>query len=135
VRLTRGTLFAGTAAAAAILAITGGLLAIGSPAEARLERLDQRRVQDLTRVSAAVDLYWTRQGRLPGSLRELPPTTAAAVDPATGEAYAYRVIDDATYEVCATFVRASAEPRSGQRFWTHDAARQCFALRPEKVGR
>ena len=40
--------------------VVAGFLVVGSPPEARLRRLDGRRVADLRDVQSAVNLYWTR---------------------------------------------------------------------------
>ncbi|MEZ5319289.1 MAG: DUF5671 domain-containing protein [Vicinamibacterales bacterium] len=136
-RLTRGRLFAVVAAVAATGAVAASLAIIGSPAEARVELLDLRRVQDLTRTSTSIDLYWTREGHLPASLADLPSAPRPLTDPDTGAPYAYRVIDAGTYELCATFARASADtsPRPTRRFWTHEAGRQCFTIEPQRIER
>ena len=54
-----------------IVAVGVGLFILGSPAEERARRVDDRRVEDLQGIVAATDLYWTRHSRLPVSLDEL----------------------------------------------------------------
>jgi hypothetical protein len=129
-------LLAGVIVALIGAAVAAGLVLVGSPAEARLQRLDDRRVDDLTGLANAIDLAWTRTGRLPGSLDE----AAAGVpphDPDSAEPYAYREIGRGTYELCATFARPSeATPATNTRpFWTHTAGRQCFTIDAQAVGR
>jgi hypothetical protein len=48
-------------------------------------------------------------------------------DPVTGATYRYRAIDAETFELCATFDRASS-PRvgSGVDVWQHPAGSHCF---------
>jgi len=48
---------AGSAAVAA--AVIAGLYVIGAPSEERALRLDERRLTDLMRLTAAVDAYWS----------------------------------------------------------------------------
>lgn len=122
------------------VAVIAGLLLVGSPQEARERTLDVRRVEQLRAISNAVDLYWTRQGRLPVSLEELERAQGMGehlVDPGTGQAHEYRVLGEKRYELCASFARNPAE--DGRRlqadFWAHGAGRHCFLLEPEGVKR
>jgi hypothetical protein len=121
------------------VAIGVGLWTIGSPSEARRVRLDERRVDDLRRISTSVDLHWTRHGELPASLDALSPAVGMSdvpADPVTGERYGYRVIDSKTYELCATFERkADAGRYHGDQFWSHDAGRQCFPIPAKETKR
>jgi hypothetical protein len=113
-------------------AVAAGFYVLGSPAEQRLLRLDERRVADLNQIEAGLRAFWRRTGRLPATIDE---TMAPAVvrDPATGNEYEYRVTAERTVELCATFDRPS-EPDSNVRTppWRHAAGRQCF---PVTVGR
>jgi hypothetical protein len=45
----------------------------------------------------------------------------------TGAPYGYRVLDDKSYELCATFDRES--PREARNRWAHGAGMRCFTLR------
>lgn len=128
------------ATAAVVVSVIAGIIVIGSPSEGRFQQLDSGRVADLRGIMQATDLFWARNERLPGSLAELaadPRTSVNMVDPASGEPYAYRAIDDATYEVCATFDRASPDTpgRSSDDFWRHEAGRQCFEIGADKTVR
>jgi hypothetical protein len=118
-------------------AIVGGVVFLGSPGEERLRRMDERRVQDLSGLAQAVDVYWTRRSVLPSSLDELRRETGAAmtlIDPATGERYEYRSIDERRFELCATFAGDSIDSeRSMAGFWTHRAGRQCFQREAKEV--
>lgn len=95
----------------AVAAIAAGVMIIGSPAEQRGRRLDERRVEDLRDAARGVNLHWTRHGRLPASLDLLSREAGVNVatrDPASGESYEYRVLNDTTYELCATFEQSRA---------------------------
>ena len=116
-----------------VAAIVGGLLIVGSPGEARLQRLDDRRVSDLRQLSSAVNVYWTRNRQLPVSLDAALPGLSGStppLDPGTGQRYTYRAIEGDRYELCAVFSRASADGAEWARdpFWSHTAGRQCFTL-------
>ena len=110
-------------------AVTTGIVIIGSPGEERTRRLDTRRVSDLRQISQSVEVYHTRQQRVPASLDELsqePGLAIGARDPVTGQPYGYRNIDSGSYELCAIFDRETTEVRSD--FWSHGSGMQCFTL-------
>lgn len=126
----RGWLFGALLSVVVLAAIGAGLVVIGSPEEERARRLDTRRVEQLTDIARSVDLFWTREGHLPASLEALRPVTGAnltLVDPDTGAAYGYRVVEAATYELCADFHYASEVTRGVRDGnWTHGSGRHCF---------
>jgi len=134
---TPGFWLGGAAIVIVIAAIVAGLFVIDGPGEARLERLDAARVEDLRRIEQEVANVWRRTDALPPSLDSLRATNRlpadGVVDPTTGAPYDYRVLSDSTYELCATFDRASDTPPASYT-WTdigaHDAGRQCFTLHP-----
>ena len=100
----------GAAVTAVAAAVVAGLVILGSPAEERERRIDDRRVAELHAIAAAADLYRSRHSRLPESLEELAAEPGMRIntrDPATAEVYGYQVLDSARYEVCATFDRES----------------------------
>ena len=121
-----------------IAAVVGGLLLLGSPTEERMYRLDNRRVNDLKRISRGIDAYWTQYKRLPVSLDELLQqplpnlnlSTMSFRDPTTEQLYVYHTVGENTYELCAIFQRDSARKSQEQNrdFWSHGAGRQCFEL-------
>ncbi len=123
-----------------LVVVVVALTIIGPPSEQRAARLDERRVADLRGIARAVDLYWTRSGRLPTSLEETsnePGSSVSTTDPKTTVPYAYRVLERRTYELCAHFSRPSTGFGTSvrQAFWSHTAGRQCFELEAEEVSR
>jgi hypothetical protein len=115
------------AALAVLGALGGGFYLIGPPADERARRLDGRRENDLRQLRLAIDLYWTRNNRLPASLDELATeagTTIYSRDPETGQPYEYSVKPPDQYELCATFARESA----GRHFWSHHVGHRCFPI-------
>ncbi|NOT43548.1 MAG: hypothetical protein HOP14_02960 [Acidobacteria bacterium] len=126
--MTSRTAVGAVAIGAVVAAVAAGLFVLDSPGEARLARLDSRRVEDLQALAASVNVFSTRRGRLPASLEELwaePGITLISADPA-GVPYEYRRLGEGAYEVCAVFERPSDDPRS-TTFWVHGAGRQCFS--------
>ena len=131
----------------AVVVVTGvvayGFAQLGPPSEERHRRLDHRRVEDLKRIAHAVDRFVSRRERLPASIDEvvgdsqLKSGVASRLhaqnvrDPLTAQPYAYRVLTDETYEMCATFDRASPDgwfQRRHGAFWSHLQGAQCFLL-------
>ena len=119
--------------------IVAAVLLLDSPAQARLARLDERRMSDLREVANLIDVYWTREGQLPASLSELADDVghfAELVDPETGDSYEYRVVDEDSYELCATFATedvASDRDPYFQGLWQRRIGRQCFTLKPQDL--
>jgi hypothetical protein len=130
----------GLAITVALASVVSALILLGSPAEERMRRLDDRRVDDLERLERAVNLYWTRHARLPASLAELseePGVNMNLRDPETAEPYEYRVLLKAdTYELCADFQRDTAEEFQRNEeidFWLHGSGRHCFQLEARDI--
>ena len=122
-------------------AIAAGLIFLGSPAEERERRIDDRRVADLHGIAAAVNLHWSRDARLPAALDELVTEPGLGIntrDPATSEVYEYRVLDGVRYEVCATFDAESGTGAGASSMASPAEAgcQGCHALlRPTTAGR
>lgn len=131
-----------TAVGVAVALVVGvsvalGLWFAGSPVTERGRRLDQRRLEDLRRIADGLDLYWTRQGRLPPSLDVLAGAGDDLIsleDPATTERYAYRILSTTAFELCARF-DTEATPSDRREFWQHSAGRHCFETDAESVQR
>ena len=136
-RLSRPQLLAGLLALVVVVAVVAGIVVVGSPAEQRTQRLDERRVGDLASIVQAADLYWTRHAQLPTSLNELtsePGTRLRTNDPETNASYEYRRLDASSFEVCAQFQRQSQQDSVAvDRFWLHGTGRQCFRRKARTI--
>jgi hypothetical protein len=113
------------------VAIGAAFMILGSPADERVRRTDERRVSDLQHIARAADRYWMRHQRLAVSIGELASEDGPELplrDPETAQPYEYRALGGAAYEVCAGFARASTTDGGGPvtDFWVHGADRQCF---------
>lgn len=124
---------AGVAVAASLAA---AIATIGSPAQQRLKRFDERRARDLSSLQSTVDAHYRVEGRLPASLDALARHRAwdaqSFRDPETGRSYEYRVIDARRYELCARFATASRQAQP----WDvhgHPAGRHCVRHAVESV--
>ena len=130
-----GRLATWTMAALGVTAVVAGLVVLGSPADARRQRIDEHRVSDLQRLSSAIDVQWNRTGQLPENAAAIGTPNGPALprqDPATGAGYEYHVIAAAQYELCATFDAASEDAPG---FWSHGPGRMCFTVTPQRVAR
>ena len=120
--------------------VVAGFMVMGSPSEARLRRLDERRIGHLRQIARSVALFWTVNDDLPGSLGQLSDVGGVAetpTDPESGKLYRYRVIDSVRYELCAEFA-GSTEGRAlrpAEKLWSHARGRQCFELAPTETVR
>lgn len=131
IRRSRAQIVGTLLAVAVTIAVAAGILVLGSPSDERARRLDERRVQDLSGIARAVDVYWTRRSSLPATLDSLATETGANItlaDPQTNARYEFRPLEDDRFELCAEFEGESREsdrsPDAG--FWSHRAGRQCF---------
>ncbi len=141
--------FLGLVIAAVVAAIVGGLLVAGTPSQERARQFDSRRINDIQQITNAIDQYWTRNKKLPGDLSEFANLrdyyVPTITDPRTGAAYEYRVIGDASYELCATFetdattdaaMKTYPQPYAvpvGSNFWRHGVGRTCFSPTPTEI--
>jgi len=122
-----------------LAAVIAGILLIGSPAQERLRRLDERRILDLRDLSYAVNVFWARNNRLPSSLDELAeqePIAHELTDPETGTLYEYRLVSDNLYELCAVFSGESDFDRPDLPYgylWMHGAGSECFQRSPQNA--
>jgi hypothetical protein len=113
-----------------VAAIAIGVALVGSPTEARLRRLDQRKARDLDFIANAINIYWREHSKLPDSIEDLKLQLPYA--PFAGERYEYRVLGSAKFELCARFDRPSEQAPYGT-FLTHDRGRQCFPREVRKT--
>jgi len=116
--------------AAVTLAVIAGMVFMGSPAEQRTLRFDERRVGDLRQLSNAVQNHWRRRNELPARADDIVDgqmMTRLPLDPTSGQPYDYRVTEPGKFELCATFSRRSRAEDS-RDFWFHEAGRHCFSF-------
>jgi len=126
---------------AVVIVVVVAISLLDSPAQQRLARLDERRIADLREIANAIDLYWVSESRLPAQLADLSDEAGyfdELVDPETGTSYEYRVIDEDTYELCATFSTENAASDRDPYFhglWQRGIGRQCYHLEARDTGR
>jgi hypothetical protein len=141
-RFARGTrLFAYATCATVAIAVVAGFAIAGSPRQARLQRLDTKRIEDLAEIQRNVVDYWRRKRVLPASLDKLNDDLAgftAPLDPESNRAYEYRATGSTWFELCADFALKDDDARhTAARWawsiangpdtaWNHEAGHFCF---------
>ncbi len=128
-----------------VVAVVAGFFIIGSPAEMRLSRFDEQKVNDLSNIQWQIVNYWQQKEALPETLDALKDPISGftlPVDPQTGDAYAYRVVSPLAFELCADFNRATDAASDSltrpydslNENWAHAAGETCFTrtIDPER---
>jgi len=117
--------------------IVWGFVVLGSPRAQRLIKYDEQKVSDLQNINNQVTRYYTDQGVIKDTLKEMfdrgdyYPTL---LDRETQQPYEYKKTSEKTYELCAQFNKASDEKNSvltiydpyGGGMWMHPAGHYCF---------
>jgi type II secretory pathway pseudopilin PulG len=122
-------------AAAVVIAaaIAAALSVMGLPEQQRQLRMDERRVQDLQRIEAAIQAHARLHDALPANLAGIEPATALGLtlaEPDTGAPYGYRPGEGGRFELCAVFATESAAAgRAAAGDWLHPAGPHCFQRR------
>lgn len=125
-------------------AVIASFFMVGSPADRRLERLDEKRVNDLSSIQNGIINYWQQKSKLPGSLGELNNDLnyfTVPKDTENNKDYTYEVLGQYQFKLCADFsTENSAEiPYTTpavygmESKWAHTTGNVCFtrAIDPE----
>ncbi|MFA6131402.1 MAG: DUF5671 domain-containing protein [Patescibacteria group bacterium] len=124
----------------AFVSILLGFVFVGTPAEQRLVRFDERRLTDLSTIQNEIVNYYTYKQILPTTLTDLNNSISGfsvPVDPETGESYEYLVSSETSFQLCASFLTESTVEdlmMSGpmyyqdpyQQNWAHGIGRVCY---------
>jgi len=114
--------------------IIAGFFIIGTPAEQRDRRFDDRRVSDLQSLQWQIINYWQQKNELPQTLADLQDSISGFVpptDPETEASYEYNILGELSFELCAEFETSSKEfvesyPKTRDQNWEHEKGRTCF---------
>ena len=120
-----------------VVAVVWGVVLVGSPGTARLQRFDQQRLKDLQTIFREVqslcqdpDIKDELKRALPDTLDELAALARSErinlTDPETGQRYDYSLKDATTYELCATF--STERDSDAEVFWNHPSGSHCFTV-------
>jgi len=118
---------------AVVASLAGAAYVLGSPAQRRQIRLDDRRLEDLGDIASAVRRYVRKYHALPQDLaalqKQMEETSNSPLptDPDTRAPYEYKALDVQSYQLCAVF----SLPSPNYSYYeyarrTHDAGKQCF---------
>ncbi len=126
--------FAAGASVMVLASLILGYTYIETPAEVREMRLDTQQVDDLRNVYWQVEESYRVHSVLPETMEDLYLDGGLPEAPTGREAYVYKVIDDTTFELCATFVHASQDdefsrvaPIAEKNYnWSHQTGEKCF---------
>ena len=117
-----------------------GFFIVGTPATQRNRRFDEQRVSNLQMIQGQITNYWTQKGVLPTSTNDLQDNISGFVvpkDPENNSIYEYKVVDEYSFELCATFKTVGPDPvnisaqiyppyDSNNQNWSHKVEHTCF---------
>ncbi len=92
------------------IVVIAGFFIAGSPKQARIMQLDQKRIQDLQFIQQEILNYWLNKAELPTSLSQIKDDMRGIVlphDPETNEEYQYQKTGQFSFKLCANFIKAS----------------------------
>jgi len=126
------------ASAVVVGAIALGLFAVGTPGEARRDRLDMKRLEDLRMIAgtvAARQAFGAGHDEL-GMAAVARTALQRTPDPGTGEGYRFRARPGGAFELGARFDGASraADLEPYERAWAHGAGDWWFVFGPRSGG-
>lgn len=134
----------------ALIIVVVGFYIIGSPFQAKQQRLDETRVGHLQSLDSHIEDYYYENKELPGSLKGLKDGIEAdilinsssskkntyrkyniLIDPVTKKSYGYKKTGQLTYKLCANFSTKTTENFDQNGFgvsekWLHPKGKHCF---------
>lgn len=116
-----------------VATVAAAIHVMGTPAMQREARLDRKRIEDLRRLTRAVQAHAQQHSALPRELHALAGRGSRLPlrDPQDHAPYAYEVTGPRTFRLCAVFATDSAQTGDADRDswdadWSHGVGRQCF---------
>lgn len=120
-----------------LASIIWGFSVLGSPQNQRLLKYDEQKISNLTEINYQIENYWTEKSVLPDSLADLSGANeyfVAPTDPQNNSEYVYKKTGALSYEICATFNKASRGLENEKNIpavskgtsWNHPAGDYCF---------
>ena len=127
------TAFTGIASISVFAAVAVGMFVVGTPGDARLQHLDDLRLQAVQSLSTSLDGYWLSHDALPNALDKLAADRAIMFvqsrDPGTGASYEYHRLSANSYELCAIFATSTEAGGEVAIGWRHARGRYCFSFK------
>lgn len=128
------------AAILVIGSIMAGFSVLGTPQTQRMLRYDSQKVSDLQNIQWQIVNHWQQKGALPTTLTQLEDPISGFIVPIDSQkevSYEYTRTNNLSFELCATFNKASDDGRSVtsraiypergiNENWQHEVGRHCF---------
>lgn len=129
--------FAWTVCLVVTAAVVASFFLIGSPANIRLQKLDEKKVNDLSSIQNEIINYWQQKSKLPADLGELDNDLnyfTVPRDTENNKDYAYEILGQYEFKLCADFSTENNTESSYDRpvtygmesKWTHGKGQVCF---------
>lgn len=123
-----------------IFALIAGFIAVGGPGQARDQKFDEERVQDIQSLKSSIQNYYYDNKILPKTLSALDSTSYNydennKKDPQTGHEYEYSTTSSIGYKICATFNLDSSEKKDSYSYYgynkefQHPKGYHCFTFK------
>jgi hypothetical protein len=115
-----------------------GFMYTDSPAKTREMKIDNKQISDFNDAQWRIEDHYRINKALPKTADELFVGVMTFTAPEDREPYEYKIIDEDTYELCATFAHPSIpsemevaylspeEMKNTYNNWDHKAGRTCF---------
>ena len=147
-RVDKAMYFAMGAIVLVAVSLLFGYSYIETPSEVREMRLDEQQVRDLGDMYWHIDEYFRQYEALPENITVLYTQTVEPTAPEGRDPYGYNLIDDTTFELCATFVSPSSKNRNtmsepiwageekilyDNQNWEHKEGKVCFTRKVQKT--
>jgi len=132
-RVDKALYFAVGAAVLVFSSLLIGYSYIETPSEVREIRLDEQQVTDLQDMYWVINEYYQANGGLPETIQQAYREGKLPEAPTKRDAYQFNIIDDTTFELCASFVASSPDrdrsyiPVTEKNYrWEHEEGQKCF---------
>lgn len=119
-----------------IVALISAFVFVESPAETRNIKYDNLLLEKFNQIDSAINTYYTNNEKLPENLDALLEESRfiqvrTLEDELAGKKFDYSVVDENTYELCATFKTTNIDQvESRYKYyserWEHEAGYQCL---------
>lgn len=112
-----------------LIVFVSSFFIIDSPQAAREKKLDEKIVSSAGTVESMISQYYYEYEKLPETLEEAREHSKYFI---ASEGIDYEVIDEDSYQLCATFLTSNLDEEERYFLWRHDKGYQCMT---EKVNR
>jgi len=138
-------IYSSVTALVVLVTLVSAFIFVESPKDARLRKIDNETLLRLSNVDNSISEYYRLNNQIPAELRELLNESNTLVkeknlySPGSNEFFAYSVIEDTKYRICANFYLSNKDTDDDYRYsylkqeWLHDAGEQCFERRVDDI--